>query len=170
MNRISNTQLIDKNILEECAKLLIKNNRWDYAVTHYDEEGVIYDKVIVFSFGTQVNEFHKKQSYCVIKNESYCVITALDTKCVSGDLKYIYSQFNEIKTAVCCNPITISGNTINGMRETRAVKSLLAKTRKYALTMINQYGDKKFDEKELTFENVFITSMEEVIDWVQNNK
>lgn len=162
MNRISNTQLIDKNILEECAKILIKKSRFDYVVTHYDEEGVVCDKVIILEFGTKVNEFYEK--------DSYCVITALDTKCVSGDLKYIYSQFNEIKNAVCCNPITISGNTINGMQETRAVKSLLAKTRKYALTIIDQYGNKKVDKKELTFENVFITSMDEVYDWVKNNK
>lgn len=168
--RISDIQLIGKDTLDTFAELIVGQGRIVHAITSYDGKCAIADKVMVISFIFEDSE----QKYCPIG----WVLTAFDSKNASREVKKIHSTYEFIKTINNGSVVSISDNMLKHIIEeleptydTARMKSLIKRTRRYAVNMINQHGGKELiGNRKIYFDDLFIGEKDEMDDIVEKLK
>lgn len=166
--RISDIQLIGKDALDEFSELIVGRGTIDHAITSYDDKCVIADKVMLISF-----VFEDEQKYC----PRVWVLTAFDSKHASREVKQIRSTYEYINFISSNGVVSISDNMLKHIEEleptyyTARMKSLIKRTRRYAVNMINQHGDKELiGNRKIYFDDLFIGEKEEMDDIVEKLK
>lgn len=167
--RISDIQLIGKDTLDEFAELIVGQGRIDHIITSYDDKCAIADKVMLISFIFEDSE----QKY----HPRVWVLTAFDSKNVSRKVKQIYSTYEFIKTINNGSVVSISDNMLKHIEQlentyyTARLKSLIKRTRRYAVNMITQHGGEELiGNRKLYFDDLFIGEKDELDEIVEKLK
>ncbi len=169
--RLSDTKTItNKDSLNEFAELAISKSKIDHVISNYDDRCVFADKVMLIRFILE----DKSQTY----RSSCWVLTAFDSKNASREMKQIRSNYEYINSVISNDVISISDNTIKYIEEelettyyTARMKSLIKRTRRYAVNIINRYGGKELIEnREIYFDDMFIGEKEEMDDIIKKWK